>query len=275
MVRSLEANWTRREPNVYVFPSITPPTSSGAMPLTSAALWIASRGGRIGITDRHESEWMAAFDELLNALVGGGAELLARDPQTGLDVAFAASNLQGKARLYTSSIFVPFDVPSNDDLNELAEADKVRWQEAERRRQFWEDQARLVPGEVDFIKCVFSPDLQLWNDSENDQFYQAGRSSAVCTHLRVKCASVRTKWPFKPKTTGRANIDCKCWLEEMMRRSPNRRGAGTQKQLFKEAKDKWPGLTRKAFQRAWSDAIGLTGSEWGAPGRRPSKSLRD
>lgn len=57
------------------------------------------------------------------------------------------------------------------------------------------------------------------------------------------------------ETTTIAVKECKAWLIEHMKRSPDRR-TKTKANWFAEAKTKWPhGLSERAFEKIWSDAI--------------------
>lgn len=59
---------------------------------------------------------------------------------------------------------------------------------------------------------------------------------------------------------------CNNWLCDAMRASPADRHK-PKSDWFSEAKQKWPTLARRTFDRAWDDALEDTGSQWGAPGR--------
>jgi hypothetical protein len=188
------AGYTRRAPAVYAFPKPIVPDGNGTMPLTAAALWIVSQGGRMEITDRHEKEWIAAIeDELIKAVVGDGVELKGRDRVSRIDGVVLASNLKGAACRYT------FLRPSNSDLastDDEIEREK-REKEIERKRLFWDGQYKLEPGgKRDFVQFGFSPVDDVWNAGENDKLFLAGQCEPVRTHLQLSMAYVRERWPL-------------------------------------------------------------------------------
>jgi hypothetical protein len=194
-----KADWTHRPIAAYVFQKPIEPKGAGDIPLTNAALWIASRGGEIEILDRSEKEWISAFAELFEGLLRHAPVLTTRDPQTGIDVEISASRLRGVARRYSPMILVPDNVPTDEFLNSLAEIGGERWHEAVRRRQFWDAQVKLEPGgETEFIEFTFSPSDELWNESENDKMFLANQRQPWRTHIRVKNEFVRAHWPFHP-----------------------------------------------------------------------------
>jgi hypothetical protein len=74
----------------------------------------------------------------------------------------------------------------------------------------------------------------------------------------------------KRNSSNASKIKCRDWLENEMRASPNKRPHAKSK-YFEDAKKKFPDLSERSFNRAWSDAIEKTNSEWDVAGR-PAKS---
>ena len=54
--------------------------------------------------------------------------------------------------------------------------------------------------------------------------------------------------------TAKAGSDCRKYLTCLMSKSPKRR-LGTKDEIFADASVKYPGLSRRAFDRAWADAV--------------------
>jgi hypothetical protein len=75
--------------------------------------------------------------------------------------------------------------------------------------------------------------------------------------------------PAKP--TIRAQKDCVRWLQSLMETSPNRR-LREKSDFFLEARARYPGLSERAFGRAWSIAARAAGAEAWTKGGRPRKS---
>jgi hypothetical protein len=74
------------------------------------------------------------------------------------------------------------------------------------------------------------------------------------------------------KATAAAENRCFRWLIEEMRKSPDS-SPKSREDFLVEAKTKFRGLSDRAFERAWKNAINQTGAEaWSKPGRRPGNS---
>jgi hypothetical protein len=89
--------------------------------------------------------------------------------------------------------------------------------------------------------------------------------------LRFKSVEVRRHWPgaelIKPLTTAAAQTECRRWLSSKMRAAPDR--PRPKSQIQTEAMQRFPNLSRRAFDRAWRDAISETGAhKWSKAGRR-------
>lgn len=76
----------------------------------------------------------------------------------------------------------------------------------------------------------------------------------------------RSQW--HSPSSANAEAQCKEWLQELMRASPDARTA-SKKELQAEAVQRFPGLANKAFERSWRTAIATSGAvAWSRPGRR-------
>jgi hypothetical protein len=89
--------------------------------------------------------------------------------------------------------------------------------------------------------------------------------------LRFKSVEVRHHWPgaesISPPTTVAAQTECRRWLSREMSASPDRPRAKAQ--VRAEATKRFPKLSKRGFERAWSQAITETGAEkWSKAGPR-------
>jgi hypothetical protein len=89
--------------------------------------------------------------------------------------------------------------------------------------------------------------------------------------LRFKSIEVRGHWqgtePIPQPTTAGAQTECRRWLSSEMSNSPDR--PRPKDQVWVEAKKRFPKLSKRGFERAWSDAICKTGShKWSKSGPR-------
>lgn len=66
-----------------------------------------------------------------------------------------------------------------------------------------------------------------------------------------------------------AETECKKWLQQEMAEPPE----GPRKHYFDEARQRWPGLSERAFDRAWGGAAASSscGAEWIKAGRKRRK----
>jgi hypothetical protein len=87
----------------------------------------------------------------------------------------------------------------------------------------------------------------------------------------VPAAKVRKLWPLA-KRTAAAETQCREYLVTAMRRSPDRQPK-PQRDFLADCQERFPGLSERAFERAWANAKILTGAAgWGRPGRRSGSS---
>jgi hypothetical protein len=95
----------------------------------------------------------------------------------------------------------------------------------------------------------------------------APRTRLVAT---VPAAKVRKLWPLGRRTAA-AETRCQAYLVAEMRRSPNRQPK-PKRDFLADGQARFPGLSERAFERAWAKAKELTGAAgWGKAGRRSSR----
>ena len=96
-------------------------------------------------------------------------------------------------------------------------------------------------------------------------------SAAITARASEKAVKVG-KQDTKRNSSNASKAKCRDWLVTEMGGSPTDRPM-PKKQYFNEAKNKFPDLSERSFNWAWSDAIEETNSEWDVAGR-PGKSPR-
>jgi len=91
--------------------------------------------------------------------------------------------------------------------------------------------------------------------------------------LRFKSVEVRRHWPgtephpISPPSTAAAQTECRRWLSREMSASPDRPRA--KKQVWAEATERFPKLSKRSFDHAWKASISETGAEkWSKAGPR-------
>jgi hypothetical protein len=93
-------------------------------------------------------------------------------------------------------------------------------------------------------------------------------------NIRVKRADVLKQWPdrsdkptgVEPTTIGAEN-QCRLWLTDIMKKDPGR--PRPKSDVRKEARDRFPNLSGRGFDRVWDAAVGQANApKWAAPGRR-------
>jgi len=73
----------------------------------------------------------------------------------------------------------------------------------------------------------------------------------------------------KPQLSDQGAADCKKWLEDLVRRSPDRNPIGDKKATSRQAKGKF-GVSCHQFYRLWNDVMKAhPDAKWTKPGRRP------
>ena len=92
-------------------------------------------------------------------------------------------------------------------------------------------------------------------------------------NVQLSRADVIRNWPsakapetVPPSTSGK-EAACRAWLAQIMRDEPDKPRA--KEEVWTEALRRFPGLAKRAFDRAWSRAIEDTqAARWRSPGRR-------
>ncbi len=72
-------------------------------------------------------------------------------------------------------------------------------------------------------------------------------------------------------SSAKAQTDCCKWLIKIMSAAHNARSRATKHSLLETALQRFPGLSKRGFERAWSRSIEETGANWNLPGR-PKKT---
>lgn len=135
------------------------PTGGGYMPLTAAAHWIASVGGKL-LIGADESYWRPAYEKLLSAIMKG-AEIVGRRNETGIPERIPKETFVGLDIAYPCSDFAT-------DLHLGGRA---------------------------FIDCCLYIDEQFWCD-HSDRLFTQGRSDiAAWSHLAVEMDAVARVCP--------------------------------------------------------------------------------
>jgi len=88
----------------------------------------------------------------------------------------------------------------------------------------------------------------------------------------VPAAKVKKLWPAA-KQTAAAEARCREYLATQMERSLDRAPKSKRDFLADDCQARFPGLSKRGFERAWADAIRLTGAVgWSKAGRRRKSS---
>jgi hypothetical protein len=89
--------------------------------------------------------------------------------------------------------------------------------------------------------------------------------------VTVPAAKVKKLWPAA-KQTAAAEARCREYLATQMKRSLDR-APKSKPDFLADCQARFPGLSKRGFERAWADAIGLTGAVgWSKVGRRRKSS---
>ena len=111
----------------------------------------------------------------------------------------------------------------------------------------------------------------MWDAGFDDKLYELGRPSAAWTRVQVDKEGVLKLFP-RPTAKAKQEYDCRTWLTGLMKQSPGEK-TGTRQGLFKEAGDKFSGIAKWQFDRAWEWAVHDSGAhEWAKAGR-PKKKI--
>ena len=184
--------------------------------------------------------------------------------------------------------------------------DTARWI-AERTREAVDglsiDEERLFEILPEIQEALAAGEVRAWSHTPNDpvprelpgeawQVYQLAieeqhgllrilvlRSSSsmdeqVFRDIRLSRDDALCRWPdeqgstpSRPVGTVGAEYRCRSWLTKMMKAKPER--PQPKQALREKAKRRFPKLSNRGFERAWSSAVGQSGArKWSAPGRR-------
>jgi hypothetical protein len=84
------------------------------------------------------------------------------------------------------------------------------------------------------------------------------------SEFTVPARRVRQLWPKSP--SAKAANECWAWLEQLAKDHPDRQPQ-LKPQLWKEAKRRWPSLSKRGFNRGWAKAV-RAAAGWTRPVRR-------
>jgi len=112
--------------------------------------------------------------------------------------------------------------------------------------------------------------------TEATSLRKLGQDTVLCPGLTVdgRCwKSVCVSWAgflkcFSTKATIRAEKDCERWLQRLMETSPKKR-LQEKRNLLPEARARFPGLSERAFERAWLVAAKAAGADAWIKGGAP------
>jgi hypothetical protein len=129
----------------------------------------------------------------------------------------------------------------------------------------------VFQGDCAHIACCAFMDDEQWLGQFNDELYDVRQSTPTWTHLQVPKDAILKHWP-RPEPKSKPGLNCRRWLVEEMRKTPTKRPRP--KEAFcDEAKNRFPQLGGRQFNRAWDDAIVESGAlAWKKPGPTPKRS---
>jgi hypothetical protein len=229
--------WAPFEPNNDAGPPMFP-DGPGYMPLTSAAHWIASKGGTTSI-GTEEQFWRAAFDDLLARIASGDVAVIGR--RDGLNE-FVPGHLFARIR-----ISFPYSELSVETLL----------------------------GDAPYLDCVPLVDDEDWQRESNDKLYLSGRGEPQWTHLQVRKSDIARLWSFKPSamsvmSTAATETKAVAFLADRLRSSGEEL---TRADAFAEC-SKYFKLSRNGFRlRVWPTAREKAELPATAPSGRKRKRL--
>jgi hypothetical protein len=229
--------WAPFEPNNDAGPPMLP-NGPGYMPLTSAAHWIASKGGTVS-TGNDEQLWRPAFDDLLGRITSREVEVIGRR---------GAGNESVPGHLFAR---IQVAYPYSDLL------------------------VRTLLGDNAYLDCYPFVDDDQWQRESSDKLYASGRGEPQWTHLQVRKPDIVRFWPFKPSaisvmTTAATEIEAVAFLAGKFRSSGEEL---TRANAFAEC-SKYFKLSRTGFRlRVWPKARESAGLLATAPSGRKRRRL--
>jgi hypothetical protein len=96
-------------------------------------------------------------------------------------------------------------------------------------------------------------------------------SGLVRAHVDVNREQLLEHFPAVQTRSAEPESLCRAWLEEEMRKSPHR-SPKPRDHFLTEALQKFPGLSKRGFGKAWNAANTATGAKWKRAGRPSKKS---
>lgn len=205
------------------------------IPLSLAICWVATRGGSTAVSLRDEAAWKAAADDVLFKVSDGRIEVIGR-------------HTSHVAQVVPRTVFALIAVP-----HPLSESTK-----------------QLLIEET-FISSWFFTSQHEWLETFNDQLFICGDRSPAWTHLQVRRSQLAKLYP-KPSAAANAKIECRRWLSEEIKSSPESRP--NPKSYYQQvALKRFKRLTARQFLAAWNEEISLLGAAgWSKAGRPKGKS---
>jgi len=220
-----------------MFAQLTAKGSAGWVPLCAVLHWIMARSGTREVMTNEAQAWAAAVKALWPLICSGDVALIGLASEHDLP-----TPIQPEA-LTVVEVVAPFD---NDPHKFLLNA----------------------PSHICCATFIGEPH---WRREFNDKLYVTGRQAPLWTHLQVSKADVLRRWP-QPSTSAKAYGQCRNWLVEAMRNSPEIRPK-SKGAFLTEALRKFRTLSKRQFERAWHDAMRETGAlGWAKPGPPSARS---
>jgi hypothetical protein len=205
----------------------------GYVPLCAALHWIITRSGMRRVAMDDDAAWRESVGELLPLIHEEEIELIGLPCGLALPQRF----LPG-ARLALVRVLPPVRNAIGD----------------------------ILANSPSHISCCAFIDKEHWFQGFNDKLHEKGRSLATWTHLEVRKGDVLSRWP-KSGSGLQPERNCEKWLVEQMRHSPHS-SPRPRNDFLAEAKNLFPTLANRQFDRAWGKAISETGADWSRPGKR-------
>lgn len=114
--------------------------------------------------------------------------------------------------------------------------------------------------------------LKLFEDGQKDVLrYDALDRFEPYTQVNFRRDDLLRIWP-QAKSTAKRQSDCRSWLRHQITASPSERPKA-KAHYFTEALSKFPNLTKRQFERAWTAAVEDSGATaWSKAGRPAQKS---
>lgn len=140
------------------------PHAAGYMPLSEAAYWVATEGGKKRVVIDDADTWAAAFTLLMPFLASGEIEAIGRARGEGVAVVIPSPTFSG----------LPIDYPYSDRAD-----------------------MEMYSGERPYIECTaISQSMHMWADHNDKIWHQGRRSIPLYTHIELKRSDIAKCLPF-------------------------------------------------------------------------------